>query len=138
MWATKANNAKEEENEDNKELVSGIHDEEGKENFSGNGLDVDRIQLCPSVSMMKEYGALTMLNDRLNKLTKTVEQFIDDMTTWKKNMDEDAKFRKVELKNYLEMQNNTVKSYLSMKNKISAIETRFEMVYGKKCFDRKE
>lgn len=139
MWATKVNNSKEEVDEGIKELDSVSHKEVGMENFSGSVLDADRMQSYPSVRMMKEHDeALTMQNDKLNKLTKTVEEFIGDITSWKKMMDEDAKSRKVELKNCLEIQKDTVKSNLSIKKKLSSVETRFEMVYGKKFFDRKE
>ena len=116
MWATKVNNIKDKE-------------EPGNKRFGSSG------------SMMQEHGSFTMLNDRLDKLTQTVEQFIGDMKTWKKVMDEDAKSRKVELKNCLKIQKEQsyhVKSYLSIKKKLSAVERKFEMVYGKKFFDRKE
>ena len=138
MWATKLNSIKEEKDEGNKELDSVFHKEDEVENFSGGVLDADRMQSCPSLSMMKDEGAFNMLNDKLNKLTKTVEEFISDNTTWKKMMDEDAKSRKAELKKCLEIQKDTVKSYLSMKKKNSAIEKQFERIYGKKFFDLKE
>ena len=113
MWATKVNNIKDKE-------------EPGNKRFGSSG------------SMMQEHGSFTMLNDRLDKLTQTVEQFIGDMTTWKKVMDEDAKSRKFELKNCLKIQKDTVRSYLCIKKKLSAVERQFEMVYGKKFFRRKE
>ena len=112
MWATKVKNIKEKEDPGNKNLDS-------------------------SVSMMQEHGSFNMQNDQLNKLTTTVEQFIGNMTTWKQIIDEDMKSVKVDLKNSLELQKDTVKSYLSIKKKLSAVERKFEMVYGKKFFDCK-
>ena len=113
MWATKVKSIKEKEDPGNKKLDS-------------------------SGSIMQDHGSYTVEKDQSNRLAKTVEQFIGDMTTWKKAMDEDAKSRKVELKNCLKIQKDTVKSYLSIKKKLSAVEKKFEMVYGKKFFLRKE
>ena len=106
----------------------------GMENFSEDGFDNDKVQSCPSVRMMKEHGSFTMQQHQLNKLTETVEKLNSDMTTWKKMIEEDAKSRKLDLKNCLkdmesvkldvknclEIQKDTVKSFLSMKKEISA------------------
>ena len=61
--------AKDEKDEGNKELDSIFHQEVGMDDFSENGLVADRIQSCPSVSMMKEHGSFTMQNDQLDKLS---------------------------------------------------------------------
>ena len=60
------------------------------------------MQSCPLVSMMKDHASFTTLKDQLDKLTETVEKFIDDMTTWKKMVEEDSKSRKLDLNNCLE------------------------------------
>ena len=69
-----------------------------------------------------------MQNDKSNDLDKTVEQFIGDVTTWKKTMDEEMKSVRLDLKKSLEMQKNIIKSFHSMKKKKIAIERKFDMV----------
>ena len=127
--------------------------------FLGTREDSNRRQSDPAALMTTERGSVNMLNDQMEKLTKTVEQiaghmttFRSDMTTltsdvttlrsdvsiWKKMMDEDIKSMKIDIKNCLEMQKDTVKSYLNMKTENSAIRRQFERVYGKNVLHDKK
>ena len=120
--------------------------------FSGARQDSNRRQSDQAVLMTTERGSLNMLNDQMEKLTKTVEQiaghmttFRSDMTTLKSDMttlrsnvtiskkmtDEDMKTVKFDIKKCLEMQKDTVKSCLNMKKENSAVRRQFERVYGK-------
>ena len=127
--------------------------------FLGTREDSNRRQSDPAALMTTERGSSNMPNDQMEKLTKTVEQiaghmttFRSDMTTltsdvttlrsdvsiWKKMMDEDIKSMKIDIKNCLEMQKDTVKSYLNMKTENSAIKRQFERVYGKNVLHDKK
>ena len=56
------------------------------------------------------------------KLTQIVEQKNGEITLRQKSIEEEMKSLKVDLKNCLEIQRNTVKSYLIMKKDNSAIK----------------
>ena len=158
MWATKFCNIIKEQNEETKGLDSVFHKQVGMDSFSGTRIDSNRRQSDPAVLMTTERGSFNMLNDQMEKLTKTVEQIAgrmttlrsdmttlrSDMTTWRSDMttrekmvDEDIESMKIDIKNCLEMQKDTVKSYLNMKKENSAVKRRFETVYGRNFFQDK-
>ena len=94
--------------------------------FSRSRVDSKRRQSSPTVRMTKERGSFNMKNDQLNGLTKTVERFIGEMTTWQKMIDEDIKSLKLDLQESQEIKQNTSKSYLSMKKKKNAVKRNLE------------
>ena len=65
-----------------------------------------------------------------------VKQLSNDIDVLKKDYHEDIKTLKFDLKNCLQIQEDTSKSYLSVKKDISEIKAQLEMVYGKKFFVR--
>ena len=85
-----------------------------------------------------------MQKQRLHQLkqpiekTQSVEQQKDDVKIWKKVKDEEIESLQNDLKNCIELQKDTIKSYLNMKKDVSALKEQFEMVYGKNvCPHRK-
>ena len=136
MWATKVSNTIEED-EMNEALDTGFLAEVDKANFSGDGAHLDITQSDSTMRMMKERGSSNALMKNLMKLPLAFEQLASDMTTRTKMMDEDMKLLKVDLKNSLEIQKETVKSYLCMKKDIADVKGQLEMVYGKKFFQQR-
>ena len=126
-------------------MDSVFHKQVWMDGFSGTREDSNRRQSDPAVLMTTERGSFNMLNDQMEKLTKTVEQinghlttlrsdvttWKSDMTIWKKMMDEDMKTVKFDIKNCMEMQKDTVKSCVNKKKENSTVRRQFESVYGK-------
>ena len=126
MWATKVNNIGEEEDGGNKELDAIIHGKVRMENFSGKEADFGKAQSYPSVRMMTEHESFNTC-DQVKILTKNLEQFIDDITTWKKMIDKNMKSMENDIKTGLKIQKDTINSYLSMKKENSVIKEQFFM-----------
>ena len=136
MWATKINKTVEED-EIIQELDTDFHEEAGAESFSGDGAHLDIKQSDSTIRMMTEHGSLNDLIASLKNLHLAFDKQNSDMATWKKMIDEDMKLLKVDLKNSLEIQKETVKSYLCVKKDIADMKGKFEMVYGKKFFHQR-
>ena len=112
MWATKVSNNMKEQDTGNKRLELVCHKEVWMDSFSRTRVISNRGQSDPTVLVTTESGSINMLNDQMEKLTKTVEQIAghvttlrsdvttwkSDMTIWKKMMDEDMKTIKLDIK----------------------------------------
>ena len=136
MWATKVSNAVEKD-EIKQKLDTELHEEAGTESFSGDGAHLDIKQSDSTMRMMTEHGSLNALIENQEKLSLAFEKLASDLTTRTKMMDEDMKWLKVDLKNSLEIQKDTVKSYLCVKKDIADMKGKFEMAYGKKFFHQR-
>ena len=140
-------------------MDSVFHKQVGMDGFSRTGEDSNRRQSDPAVLMTTERGSFSMQNDQMEKLTKTVEQIAGHMTTLRSDMttlgsvmttlrsdvtiskkmtDEDMKTVKFDIQKCLEMQKDTVKSWLNMKKENSAVRRQFERVYGKNLLHDKK
>ena len=137
MWAAKVSNTMKEEDERNKELVSVFDENVDMESFSGEGAQLDITQSDSTMRRMTELGSLNELMETLKKLAFAFEKQESDMTAWKKMINEDIKSLKLDLKNSLGIQKDTVKSYLCMKKDVAEVKGQLEMVYGKKFFHQR-
>ena len=68
-------------------MDSVFHKQVWMEGFSGTREDSNRRQSDPAVLMTTERGSYNMLNDQMEKLTKTVEQIAGHVTTLKERLD---------------------------------------------------
>ena len=168
MLATRVTNVKDEEEKDGEgkqELDSILHDEKVFEiysdsltgfvrtkmdiarrsdeivGFSGNSIKKPN-KLEMSLDTSDNLGRISneYVNKTLVELTQTYQGQNDEISSLKRDLLElnDLKSLKEELKNAIQVQKDGIKSYHIMKKEVSTIKDYLQMVYGKKCFDRKK
>ena len=80
------------------------------------------------------------VNKTLIELTQAIQGQNEEILTLKREILElnNLKSLEQELKNAIQVQKDGIKSYHIMKKEVSTIKDYLQMVYGKKCFDRKK
>ena len=109
--------------------------------FSGNSVKKPK-KLEMSLETSDNFGRISneYVNKTLVELTQTNQGQNDEISSLKRDLLElnDLKSLKEELKNAIQVQKDGIKSYHIMKKEVSTIKDYLQMVYGKKCFDRKK
>ena len=109
--------------------------------FSGNSIKKPN-KLKMSLDTSDNLGRISneYVNKTLVELTQTNQGQNDEISSLKRDLLElnDLKSLKEELKNAIQVQKDGIKSYHIMKKEVSTIKDYLQMVYGKKCFDRKK
>ena len=134
-WATKSGNTVEQENEADEKSESISFERIIIKGVSGEFTGFGKLQTDPKMKVQPKQESSEIWSKIFSESIK-VKQLSNDIDVLKKDYHEDIKTLKFDLKNCLQIQEDTSKSYLSVKKDISEIKAQLEMVYGKKFFVR--
>ena len=119
-------------------LDSVVQEAVGIDSVTGEGIEFDKEKSASTMLTVTQIGSFDIISEQPIEKTQSGEQQKDDVKIWKKVKDEEIKSLQNDLKNCIELQKDTIKSYLNMKKDVSALKEQFEMVYGKNVYPHRK